>query len=65
MVVREYKGPERRGPDMTTKLVFLGVVVVMIYLICFAPRPQLGCSGQESAWVVGSPTCDGLVQSEE
>lgn len=65
MVVREYKGPERRGPDMLIKLVFLGVITLMIYLTWLAPRPQPGCLGQEPTWVVGLPTCDGLVPSEE
>lgn len=50
---------------MMIKLMVLGLVVIMIYLVAFAPRPQSSCPDNPSALMVDSPSCQGVIKPAE
>ncbi len=65
MMMRDYKGPERWGPDMLIKFVLVGLIIFFAYLILFAPRREAGCDGDRVVWMSDSPSCQGVVKPEE
>lgn len=64
-MMRDYKGPERWGPDMMIKFVLVGLSIFFAYLILFAPRREAGCDGDRVVWMADSPSCQGVVKPEE